>query len=264
MTVSAEREGSRGSSSFRISVITVVRDSAKALEATIGSISSQRRYGADIEYIVVDGASTDGTVVVAQKYGEVVDKFISEPDQGVYDAMNKGLDVATGEGILFLNAGDRLCGNVFGGVTTAPLFFPVFYTDILGRRRPVKVTSERYGIPNCHQGILFPRSERRYDLTYRICADYDFFLRHGYDSTIPMHTAGGYVWFSPGMSSERYVERDREIFEIRKGEFGPVIAALYEWRNASKRQVRRILRLGSGLRRLWRSVAGVWIQGRQV
>lgn len=88
---------------MKISVITVCFNAVNTIADTLESVATQTQ--PDIEHIVVDGASTDGTLDVVKRYKHVF-KMISEPDHGIYDAMNKGLDLATGEVIGFLNADD--------------------------------------------------------------------------------------------------------------------------------------------------------------
>lgn len=90
---------------MKLSVITVVYNGEAFLEDTIKSIINQTYE--NIEYIVIDGASTDGTLNIIKKYEDKIDYWVSESDLGIYDAMNKGIDVASGEFINFLNAGDR-------------------------------------------------------------------------------------------------------------------------------------------------------------
>lgn len=87
-----------------ITIITVVFNGEKYIEKTIRSILSQT-YN-NIEYIVIDGGSTDGTIEIVRKYRGKISYWISEPDNGIFDAMNKGASVATGEYIYYLNAGD--------------------------------------------------------------------------------------------------------------------------------------------------------------
>ncbi|MGE5294462.1 MAG: glycosyltransferase family 2 protein [Solirubrobacterales bacterium] len=89
----------------RITVVTVVRNRVSDIAATIESVLAQS-YG-PLEYIVIDGASTDGTEDVIRRYEDAIDYWVSEPDWGISDAFNKGLRVATGEWINFMNAGDR-------------------------------------------------------------------------------------------------------------------------------------------------------------
>ena len=90
----------------KISIITVVFNGESLIERTIKSVLEQTF--ASIEYIIVDGLSNDGTLSIAKQYSSSITKIISEKDHGIYDAMNKGLKMATGNYILFLNAGDEL------------------------------------------------------------------------------------------------------------------------------------------------------------
>jgi len=94
---------------MKISVITVCFNSVRTLGDTLESVAAQTHL--DIEHIVVDGASTDGTLEIIERNGKHVVRLISEPDHGIYDAMNKGLGLATGEVIGFLNADDVYADN---------------------------------------------------------------------------------------------------------------------------------------------------------
>lgn len=87
-----------------ISIITVVYNGEKHLEETIKSVINQT-YD-NIEYIIIDGGSTDGTINIIKRYQDNIDYWISEPDNGIYDAMNKGLSCATGDYVAFMNADD--------------------------------------------------------------------------------------------------------------------------------------------------------------
>lgn len=88
----------------KVSIITVVYNGEKELENTILSVIRQT-YD-NLEYIIVDGGSTDNTINIIKKYANKISYWISEPDKGIYDAMNKGIDVANGEWLLFRNCGD--------------------------------------------------------------------------------------------------------------------------------------------------------------
>jgi len=89
---------------MKISIITIAYNSASTIEDTIKSVVSQTY--TNIEYIIVDGNSTDGTVAIIDKYSDNISTFISEPDKGIYDAMNKGVRLATGDFIGILNSDD--------------------------------------------------------------------------------------------------------------------------------------------------------------
>lgn len=89
---------------MKISIITVVWNNKDTIKDAIDSVLSQTYE--NIEYIIVDGASTDGTIEIVQSYGDKIDKFISEKDKGLYDAMNKGIRLATGDVVGILNSDD--------------------------------------------------------------------------------------------------------------------------------------------------------------
>ncbi|MCI1752958.1 MAG: glycosyltransferase [Flavobacteriales bacterium] len=91
---------------MKVSVITVCYNSVTEIEETIRSVMVQDH--ADIEHIVIDGGSTDGTQDKIKRYSECISHFVSEKDAGVYDAMNKGLKLATGDVVAFVNAGDMM------------------------------------------------------------------------------------------------------------------------------------------------------------
>ena len=92
----------------KFSIITVCYNASETIEATINSVITQNY--PNYEYIIVDGSSTDGTTAIAETYSKKFNRilFKSEPDYGLYDAMNKGVSLATGDFVLFLNSGDRL------------------------------------------------------------------------------------------------------------------------------------------------------------
>ena len=89
---------------MKISIVTVSYNAAAEIEPTLLSVAEQTH--PDIEYLVVDGASGDGTLDIVNRYRDSVDVLVSEKDGGIYDAMNKALRLATGEAVIFMNAGD--------------------------------------------------------------------------------------------------------------------------------------------------------------
>ena len=94
---------------MRFSIITICYNPGPELKSAMDSVLSQ--HDADIEYIIVDGGSTDGTVELIESYGGRISKFISEPDEGLYDALNKGVRLATGDCIGFMHADDLYASN---------------------------------------------------------------------------------------------------------------------------------------------------------
>jgi hypothetical protein len=114
-----------------ITVITVVFNGAKYLENTIKSIINQTY--PNIEYIIIDGGSTDGTLDVIKKYEDYIDYWVSEPDKGIYDAMNKGIILSNGEWLNFMNCGDSfssvdILSNIFTSVNLKNI--DLIYSDI--------------------------------------------------------------------------------------------------------------------------------------
>ena len=102
---------------IKITVVTVVRNDVRHIEQTIQSVLGQSY--TDIEYIVIDGGSTDGTVDIIRKYEDRLAYWVSEPDGGIYPAMNKGLKMATGQWVNFMNSGDifangHVLSDIFG------------------------------------------------------------------------------------------------------------------------------------------------------
>ena len=95
---------------IKLSIITINYNNKKGLEKTIESVVAQTTR--EFEYIVIDGGSTDGSVEVIKKYAEYIDYWISEPDKGIYNAMNKGVQKAHGKFCQFLNSGDWLYSNI--------------------------------------------------------------------------------------------------------------------------------------------------------
>lgn len=177
----------------KISVVTVTYNCKNDVEKTIKSVLEQDY--PSIEYIIIDGASTDGTIDVIKKYADHIDYWISEPDKGIYDAMNKGLEKATGDWIFFLNTGDVFanrdvlqqipfceCGqelDVCGIVGDIK-------ADCQGRVVVRKKTIPFYRNPKryknmgfSHQGV-FVRTNMakalRFDLKYSLCADYNMMV----------------------------------------------------------------------------------------
>lgn len=173
---------------FRLSIVTVVYNAAEALATTIETVRAQT-YPA-IEFIVVDGASKDGTVDVVHRNAARIDKWLSEPDRGIYDAMNKGLALASGDFVMFVNAGDvfvapDVIAQMMSHVTDANTLYygKVRLMDCTGRlswevpiiRRGSSEPPSSY-LPH-HQSIFYPRSyysANQYDLSMGYRADVHF------------------------------------------------------------------------------------------
>lgn len=203
-----------------ITVITVVYNGAEHLEETIESVIHQT-YD-NVEYIIIDGGSTDGTLDILRKYAHAIDYWVSEKDEGIYDAMNKGGGLALGKGINFLNSGDFFKGQVLRDYERFPVFLPVKYRDFTGKIKTMSLSKcYKLGMPYSHQGIIFNNEKKSYTLKYKISSDYDFFLRHQYNSIKIEEKVSGYVFYDNyGISSRNRKKRDSETSEIIYSYFG--------------------------------------------
>ncbi len=167
----------------KISVITVTYNCVDLIEATLLSVLNQKLNL--VEHIVIDGCSTDGTINVLEKYRDNLAYFVSEPDSGIYDAMNKGISVAKGEWILFLNAGDifyeTLSLSEFTWSWPAEKEFIFFAYMIEGQFNEITPDLKiKFGMPTSHQAMLVASTvlkKIRFNSCFRVAADYDFFLR---------------------------------------------------------------------------------------
>lgn len=174
------------------SIITITFNAEATLEPTLQSVAAQQEN--DYEYLIIDGASKDGTVALARQY-DCVTRIISEPDRGLYDAMNKGIKAATGEYLIFLNAGDSLytpdtlkkIHDFIGENRPDILYGKTAIVDsdrhfISMRRLKTPETlswkSFRMGMLVCHQAFIVRRElAPLYDLSYRFSADFDWCIR---------------------------------------------------------------------------------------
>lgn len=172
-----------------VTVVTVVRNAVATLGEALGSVQAQR--GVPVEHVVVDGGSTDGTVALIQRHASRLASWVSEPDHGIGDAMNKGIARARGEWLLFLHADDSLTEpDVLARALSRAqpdADFIACAIDYLSpggnlRLRPTGFTSWlNVKTTFFHQGTLIRRrafeSWGTYDPRYRITMDYEFFLR---------------------------------------------------------------------------------------
>lgn len=179
-----------------VSIITICYNAETDIKKTIESVLNQNYK--DIEYIIVDGKSTDSTMDIVEEYKANLNnlikfKVISESDNGIYDAMNKGVKLATGEIIYFLNAGDVLYTNTI--INEVSTYFKknlcdIFYGDIAFKykdktdiKRNNKLTDFFFlkGDAICHQCIFAKREvfdkTGNFNLKYKICADRDWLLK---------------------------------------------------------------------------------------
>ena len=264
---------------IKVSIITVCYNSEKTIEQTIQSVLKQSYK--NIEYIIVDGGSTDGTLDIIKKYEKDFDYWMSEPDNGIYDAMNKGILKATGDVIGFINSDDWYAN---GAITAIADAFSKTDADIVygkltvvmedGRRRLFqrgKLDDICIGITIGHPATFVKTEDMKeclFDCTYKIAADYAFLLemylqgKHfcPIDAMITFFRLGGassHPWkpylevrkaalqlTQERVSNERYKEI-RAAF--RKRRFLPLFHFLrYKMQNIQRRKKEGVVNLISG------------------
>jgi len=166
-----------------ITVVTVVYNGEEHLEQTIKSVIEQN-YD-NIEYIIVDGESTDDTIKIIEKYEDQIDYWVSEPDSGIFDAMNKGLSLSTGNYIGFINAGDYYNFDIFVKLTQEICQYPgidIFYgdEDVMSEKniflfnRPPKILNGCLGRDIPHQSTFIKLDvhlKYKFETYYKIAAD---------------------------------------------------------------------------------------------
>ncbi len=169
------------------SVVTIVFNGVSEIEATIKSVIEQENVS--IQYVIIDGNSTDGTQEIVRKYADRIDVFVSEPDSGIYNAMNKGLALCNGDYVCFMNCGDRfdsMCvlSSISKQIESCgrPGFVYGTYREKNGKVIPNRnVSAKWYGMFASHQSMFYSlsvikRNHIKYDESYRIAADYKFTL----------------------------------------------------------------------------------------
>lgn len=221
---------------IQVSVITVVYQAEALIERTLSSICSQDLRN-QLQIVLVDGGSKDNTVALASKWLNDIDILISEPDKGIYDAMNKGLKAAQGTYVIFINAGDELfepttLSNMLGQMENIDVYYgETAIVDeqgrIKGSRRltPPKNLNWRslqFGMCVSHQSILAKRVLcPTYDLRYRISADIDWTIRLLRNCQTSCYTASFVSKFlEGGVSSSRRKQGLKERWEILSKHYG--------------------------------------------
>lgn len=174
----------------KLSIITINYNNKAGLLKTIESVTNQTYK--DFEYVIIDGGSTDGSLEVIEQYKEYIDIVVSEPDSGVYHAMNKGIHMSTGEYVNFMNSGDffyeketleKIQGNFSKGVSI--LYGNSVYFNKNGYKRnetpPEKITFLFFYTQGLNHQATFMRKELfekyfYYNESSKICADWEFFI----------------------------------------------------------------------------------------
>lgn len=225
-----------------VSVITVVYNGKHFLSQTFESVFSQTY--PHIEYIVVDGKSTDGTVDLIRANETRIARWISEPDKGLYDAMNKALKLATGDFVLFMNAGDLFQDKYVLEklMTSAPADTDILYGDTMlvseegneiglrSKKTPHKLPENlswkdfKFGMVVCHQSILIRRSiAPEYNLSHPFCADIDWIVK-SLKTTQKIHNGNIVIarFLKGGITDKRLKKSLKDRFKVLSEHYGTV------------------------------------------
>lgn len=231
----------------KVCIVTVCRNALIDLKLTVASIKNQ--IYRNIYYIVVDGASSDGTQAYLEENKNIINACISEPDDGIYHAMNKAIDLCPpGTWVLFLNAGDELANEaviqkvaeifsssvdfIFGDVSMQTSDGLHIY-----RTHP----EESIRMPSCHQGMLV-RSDllksHKFELTYKVGADMDFYLRATRNGRRANFYKGVICKIAPfGYSENNESVLQKDYYRSIKKHFGLFAAWMWIFRRRLSRNV---------------------------
>lgn len=202
----------------KISVVTVCYNAASEIERTIKSVINQTY--SNVEYIIIDGGSKDGTVDIIKKYADKITYWVSEPDKGIYDAMNKGIIAATGDWINFMNAGDWFYATdvleQIAGIAQKTSAYILYGNTIRVLKQyhflyiPGSIEDMRSHMVNLHQSTFTRLTFHKaymFDLSYRSSADYHFFYNAYFTykaSFEHVHVTVDYYDETKGMSKDNY------------------------------------------------------------
>ncbi|GAK35998.1 glycosyltransferase, group 2 family protein [Bacteroides graminisolvens DSM 19988 = JCM 15093] len=216
------------------------------MEETILSVVSQTYH--NIEYIIVDGASKDRTLSIVNKYRDKIQAVVSEPDKGLYDAMNKGLKMAKGEYVCFLNAGDTFHEDdtlqlIVHQLNKSNVLPDVIYGEtalVDAQRHFVRMRrlqtpdtlnwkSFRQGMLVCHQAFIAKRAlAETYDLNYRFSADFDWCIRVMKKASLLHNTRLNLIdYLDEGMTTKNRKASLKERFRIMAKHYGYISTVLH-------------------------------------
>lgn len=223
----------------KFSIITVTYNAADTIEDTIQSVISQTYH--HVEYIIIDGASKDNTLNIVNRYREHITCLVSEPDKGLYDAMNKGMQLATGDYLCFLNAGDsfheddtlqlmvhslrnteKLPDVIYGETELVDSEGHFLRMRRLSAPETLNWKSFRQGMLVCHQAFFARRQlTEPYNLQYRFSADFDWCIRMMKKASVLHNTHLTLIdYLAEGMTTQNHQASLRERFYIMTRHYG--------------------------------------------
>jgi glycosyltransferase involved in cell wall biosynthesis len=231
----------------KFSIITVTYNAEKVLEDTIQSVIFQTYR--NVEYIIVDGASKDHTLEIVNKYHNRINKVISEPDKGLYDAMNKGIQLATGDYLCFLNAGDKFHDSetlqkvvhtlkdqelpdvIYGETAIVDEEGHFLHMRRLSAPAHLNWKSFKQGMLVCHQAFFANRKlaiNHLYDLQYRFSADFDWCIRIMKKAKCLHNTRLTLIdYLNEGMTTKNHKASLKERFCIMAKHYGLISTILH-------------------------------------
>lgn len=192
-------------SKVKVSVITILFNSVSTVERTIKSVLGQTYE--NVEFIVIDGQSTDGSIEILNRYRDKIDILLIEPDDGIYEAMNKGIDLATGEWICFMNSNDyffnsNVIKDIFSSEQDADIVYGYCIDPDTGESvKPLSLDEFWRRIPINHQSAFIKSryyKERPYEVKYRISSIYDFL----------------YFWYRNGLKF-KYIDMPVAVYDMK-------------------------------------------------
>lgn len=226
-----------------LSVITVNYNNLAGLQRTFQSVFAQTRFDA-IEYIVIDGGSKDGSRELIEQHAAQIRHWVSEPDKGLYHAMNKGMQVATGDYLWFMNSGDAMYGPESAAqvIAAAEKGAAFIYGDtmfilpdgteigLMSRVTPKKLPESagpntfRFGMNICHQSVVVRRElAPAYNESYRMVADIDWIIRILKQSPVSARTPGPLARFElGGISQQRIRTSWKERYRVLSAHYGAI------------------------------------------
>jgi putative colanic acid biosynthesis glycosyltransferase len=235
-----------------VSVIIATFNAEATVEMAIRSVLEQ---AASVELIIIDGQSSDNTLNILGKFGSEIATVISEPDNGIYDAFNKGIDRADGEWLYFLGADDKLAPGILRKIQSS-LNLPnvVVYGDVQfeNGHQMKSGFDRRLWLQNSvhHQGAFYHKSlfnGFRYDIRYKTIADYALNLRVFHQKLPTQHTGELIAYCQSGGASSNWQRTVSETNQIRRQVMGP------GWK---RRALDALLRFYYGWKRVKRAITG--------